>query len=71
MDPKDHDLLIELRTEVKGMREDMRGQALSTAATVKDHENRIRALEQGFWKSIGALAVIQIAVQLLINHFFR
>jgi hypothetical protein len=98
MDPKDHDLLIELRTEVKSFREEFRNSDKNVAAqlgnlqSVKldkeefvrhiaseteiklDHESRIRALEKGFFRTAGALAAIQIIVQVALSfasHLFK
>lgn len=42
----DHDLLIELRTEMRGMRYDIKGLSDSTARTISDHETRIRLNEK-------------------------
>jgi hypothetical protein len=42
----DHDLLIELRTEMRGMRGDIKGLSASTSATISDHETRIRLNEK-------------------------
>lgn len=42
----DHDLLIELRTEMRGMRDDMKGLRDDTKVTITDHESRIRKVEQ-------------------------
>jgi hypothetical protein len=91
MDPKDHDLLIELRTEVKGLREDFRTANTSIAAQLaslqtskldkdtfsdhlqkfEDHEERIRSLEKGFWKMVGALIVVQIVAEALLRYFLK
>lgn len=36
MDPKDHDLLIELKTEMKGLRQDVRSLSDNTTAQIRD-----------------------------------
>jgi hypothetical protein len=36
MDPKDHDLLIELKTEMKGLRQDVRSLTDNTAGQIRD-----------------------------------
>lgn len=41
----DHDLLIELRTEMRGMRHDLKLMNDTTVTTVSDHETRIRSVE--------------------------
>lgn len=45
-DVSDHDLLIELRTEMRGMRDDIKRMGINTDKTMNDHENRIRELER-------------------------
>jgi hypothetical protein len=64
----DHDLLVELRTEMKAVREDIRELRDGTAARLSsleadrvtqkefmDHEDRIRFIERYVW---GAIAII-------------
>lgn len=41
----DRDLLIELRTEMKGVRDDIKALADGTSVTLADHETRLRAVE--------------------------
>lgn len=42
----DHDVLIELRTEMKGVREDLRDIKTGNARVTDDHEKRLRELER-------------------------
>ena len=42
----DHDLLIELRTEMRAVRGDIKELKDGIAVTIKDHETRIRTLEE-------------------------
>lgn len=42
----DHDLLIELRTEMRGMREDIKSLSDGVTVRINDHETRIRSLEK-------------------------
>lgn len=42
----DHDLLIELRTEMRGMRLDVKNLNETTTIRVGDHETRLRLLEK-------------------------
>ena len=46
---------------------------LSNGLTKKldDHETRVRELEKGFWKAIGALALLQALGVAAIKFFFR
>lgn len=41
----DHDLLIELRTEMRGVRSDIRDLKDGTSTTLADHEKRLRDIE--------------------------
>lgn len=45
MEQSDHDLIIELRVDVKAMRGDMLDLKDSFRGTIKDHEDRLRAIE--------------------------
>jgi len=42
----DHDLLIELRTEMRGMRGDLKNLSDGVNTRVSDHENRLRIIEK-------------------------
>lgn len=48
---EDHDLLIELRTEMKEVRKDIKELKNTLLARVEDHEIRIRTLEKDKGKS--------------------
>jgi len=63
----DHDLLIELRTEMRGMRDDIKKMNDGTVQTLADHEIRIRKIEKWVWLAIGGLAVIQILATSLLK----
>lgn len=39
--------------------------------TLDDHENRVRFLEKGFWKAIGALLVLEIIGLTAIKILFK
>lgn len=39
--------------------------------TQQDHEERIRFLEKGFWKAVGALALLQVLGIAAIKLFFK
>jgi hypothetical protein len=51
----DHDLLIELRTEMQGVRRDIKELTDGTAGKLSDHETRLRFIEKYVW---GAIAII-------------
>ena len=36
-----------------------------------DHETRVRELEKGFWKAMGALAILQVIGLAVIKLLFR
>jgi hypothetical protein len=56
----DHDLLIELRTEMRGMRGDIKDLRNGTSDRLADHEMRLRALERRVWIASGAATVAGI-----------
>lgn len=80
----DHDLLIELKTEFKGMRADIQALTDTTKDTISDHEMRIRSLEisvttvatekkesERFTRTGGAILIFLVGiVEFLISHFF-
>lgn len=55
----DHDLLIELRTEMKAVRADIKEIKDNHTSIISDHETRIRFIERYLWAAWGVLAVIQ------------
>jgi hypothetical protein len=69
----DHDLLVELRTEMRGVREDIKGLSEGTSEKISDHETRLRALEKdgnrwfGKQSIIGALAAG--AISIVVTYF--
>lgn len=78
MNENDHDLLIELRTEMKNLRGDVRELKDNVATRVSnletekadktevsDHESRLRKLEKFGWMIAGALLLVQIAIKVL------
>lgn len=63
----DHDLLIELRTEIIGMREDLKTMKNDSKETISDHEARIRFIEHYMWLAIGALGLLEFGLQVWSN----
>jgi len=55
----DRDLLIELKTEVRALRSDIKELKDVTTDKSTDHEIRIRRLEQWGAMAIGALTLVQ------------
>jgi hypothetical protein len=69
MDPNinnDHDLLIELKTEMKNIKEVLIDIKNGTVTIQTDHENRLRKLEKSqdilLGKIVGSSAVISIII---------
>jgi len=86
LNTNDHDVLIELRTEMRGVRADIKDIKEDTAHRVSllednkidkrevekmlvegnkvhdDHERRIRKLEYFFWIGVGAVLLIELAL---------
>lgn len=66
----DHDLLIELRTEMRGLRTDIKELKEATTDRSEDHETRIRALEQQRWLFAGGITVAALIAPYVINALF-
>ena len=56
----DHDLLIELRTEMRGVRGDIKDIKDGTASKLDDHEQRLRNLETNTNRWFGRQAAIAV-----------
>lgn len=76
----DRDLLVELRTEMSAVREDIKSLNSGVSARLlnlesnsvskielQDHENRIRFIERYMWLAIGALGIIEFGLQIWSN----
>jgi hypothetical protein len=69
MNPEsDHDILIELRSDVKALKDVVGEMRDNTKITLLDHEIRIRFLERYAWLAIGAVGVAEIIIALYIAH---
>lgn len=64
----DHDLLITLHEQVKGIRDDIKDIKVGTAVTLADHEARLRVVEQNQGRWAGAITLIAIAIPLLLKY---
>ena len=62
MNENDHDLIIEVRAELKGLRQDVKDIKENIKGQIDDHEARLRSIERWVWTAIGALAVIQFII---------
>ena len=75
----DHDILIQIQTEVgfirqeiKDLRENTTGRITALeinkapATTTADHETRLRLLERWGWKAVGGLAILQAVITLYL-----
>lgn len=70
----DHDLLIELKTRMEGLRDDIKALSDGTTTKIANHETRLNALEESKTRqtvllSIG-ISVLVILVGLLTSHMF-
>ena len=64
MRQSDHDLLISLHEQVKGIRDDIKDLTDGTSTKITDHELRIRRLEYALALAIG----LSIALQFYFNY---
>lgn len=64
---EDHDLLININNKLHNLVEIFGGHAHEDKVIFKDHEDRIRFLEKGFFMGMGMLALLQIA----LKFFFK
>lgn len=62
----DHDLLIELRTEMRGLRDEVRALNNGNAEKILDHEKRLRAIEKYVWGAIGAIGIIELILAVYV-----
>jgi hypothetical protein len=67
----DHDILIELRTEMRLLRETIRSSADGTQTKLDDHEKRLRFIERWMWIAIGIIGPAQFTLTLLSNNGFH
>ena len=65
----DHDVLIELRTEMRGMRGDIKDLKDATADKTTDHEMRLRTLESQRWMIAGGVTVISAIIGYALQIF--
>ena len=71
----DHDLLIELKTRMEGLKTDIKDLSSNTSLKIENHEKRIFDLEktktsQTTLISIGAL-ILTVLVGILVNHVLK
>lgn len=65
----DHDLLVELKTEFRGMRADIKALGDTNAKISDDHEQRIRWLERRGWLMAGAVVAISTLIGWALTFF--
>lgn len=82
---QDHDLLIELRTEMQGMRKDIKDLKDGTATRLMsletdhvtrkehdDHETRMRFVEKYVWGAIAIIGLVNlIGFGYVLTHFHK
>lgn len=75
----DHDILIELRTELRGVRDEINKYNDTTSSAIKDHEARIRSLETSKNEGVGSERIIQAIiglaaaglVEIIVRYLFK
>jgi len=67
----DHDLLIVLHEQVKGLRTDIQNLTDTTKSQVNDHEGRIRSLERRAWIMVGGLTILSFMTPYFWSLFHR
>lgn len=65
----DHDVLIELRTEMRLLRGDIKEMKDASTISVTDHEQRIRNLEKNLWRFSGGVLVLSTLVGYLVQIY--
>lgn len=66
----DHDILIELRADVKSLAADMTSIKDDNRSVLKDHEGRIRFIERYVWMAMGVIGAVEMIIGwYLIIHF--
>ena len=61
---EDHDLLIEMKSEIGALRADVREMKDTSQFTIQDHETRLRFIERYMWLAIGALGLLEIIINI-------
>ena len=70
----DHDLLVELRTEMRGLRDDLREMKDGIKEKADDHEARIRVLETNQTRILtwGTAALFALGVaEFLVSYWLK
>jgi len=71
-DQNDHDILIELKSDVKALRAEVKEINDNTKTTLTDHEARLRFMERWVWMAIGALGIAETIITFYIAiHYGR
>lgn len=74
-DGNDHDLLIELKTKIEGIRDDIKDLSDGTTKQIADHETRLNTLETEKTKIVVLLgiasAIFSVLIGLLVYHLFQ
>lgn len=63
----DHDLLVTMHEQIKGIKSDIRDLKDGTSAKLNDHETRIRRLENWGALAIGGAYVIQFLLKFVVK----
>lgn len=67
MNENDHDLIIEMRADIKALREEVKEIKDDLRSRVSDHERRIRFVERWMWTAVGAIAMGEFVIALYLS----
>ena len=63
----DHDLLIEIKTELRLLRDSIASESKETSRRIADHELRLRALERSKWVTVGGASVVATLINFIVG----
>ncbi len=66
----DHDILIEVKTILKGVVDDFRAYRKSSHDEMIAMDIRVSRLEKGYWMTIGIISFIQFIALIVTRKFF-
>jgi len=67
----DHDHIITLLSEVKGIRNDIKDIKDGVKDSITDHESRIRILEKKQWLWSGAAGIVSAGIALIAQYLIQ
>jgi len=67
-DITDHDLILEMRGDIKLLQADVRDIKENQKSRIDDHESRLRFLERWVWGAIGVIAVAEVLLTIYFSN---